>query len=163
MRAPSTSFMMKENLDWEQYTTEDFFAGKRVVFFSLPGAYTPICSSKQLPSYEENYQNFINLGIDEVYVISVNDCCVMSNWLNSLDVKNVKYIPDGSGEFTRDMDMLVWKPNQNFGYRSWRYAAVVDNMRIEKLFIEEGKNNRGTDDDPYEVSKPENVLMYLKK
>ena len=82
----------------------------------------------------------------------------MNAWAKDLGIEKVKMIPDGSGQFTRDMDMLVFKPGQNFGYRSWRYAMLINYMEVEKMFIEEGKNQIGLDDDPYEVTKPENIL-----
>ena len=82
----------------------------------------------------------------------------MNAWAKDLGIEKIKMIPDGSGQFTRDMDMLVFKPEQNFGYRSWRYAMLINDMEVEKMFIEEGKNQIGLDDDPYEVTKPENIL-----
>ena len=97
-------------------------------------------------------------GIEEIYCLSVNDTFVMNAWAQDLNIKKVQLIPDGSGEFTRSMDMLVWKPAQNFGFRSWRYAMVVNNMEVEQMFIENGKNQLGLDDDPYEVTKPGNLF-----
>tara|TARA_X000000950_G_C13890388_1_gene650601 strand:- start:2231 stop:2722 length:492 start_codon:yes stop_codon:yes gene_type:complete len=163
MLIPNVCYKKKEGPDWNEYWSVDLFKGKRVVAFSLPGAFTPICSSKQLPSYEEKYNEILETGVDEVLCISVNDDCVFNAWIQSLGVNKVKYLPDGSGEFTRDMDMLVWKPNQNFGYRSWRYAMVVDNCKVEKMFIEKGKNQTGNDDDPFEETHVDKILEYLKK
>ena len=111
--------------------------------------------------YEKNYDSFINLGIDEVYLCTVNDFYVTEAWLKSLRIEKVKFIADGSGEFTRGMNMLVWKPNQNFGYRSWRYSMVVNNGIIEKIFAEKGKKNN-CPADPFEVSDVETMLKYLK-
>ena len=124
----------------------------------MPGAFTPTCSSKQLPGLEDLYEKFKEKGIDEIYCLSVNDSFVMNAWAKDLGIEKIKMIPDGSGQFTRDMDMLVFKPGQNFGYRSWRYAMLINDMEVEKMFIEEGKNQIGLDDDPYEVTKPENIL-----
>ena len=146
---------------WVNKTTDDYFKGKRVVIFSLPGAFTPTCSSKQLPGFESMYEDIKSKGIDEIYCISVNDSFVMNAWAKDLGIKKIQMIPDGSGEFTRDMDMLVRKPAQNFGYRSWRYAMIINDMEIEKMFVEEGKNQMGLDDDPYEITKPENILKSL--
>jgi len=162
MRIPETQFMYRIGPDWEERDTHDLFKGIKAVVVSLPGAFTPTCSSKQLPRYEELYSDFRNAGVDEVYCLSVNDSFVMNAWADDLNIQNVKMIPDGAGEFTRDMDMLVWKPAQNFGFRSWRYAMVVNDMRIEKMFVENGKNCMGLDDDPYVESTPEKVLEYLK-
>ena len=115
----------------------------------------------QLPGLEALYDDFKAKGIDEVYCLSVNDSFVMNAWAKELEIENVKMIPDGSGEFTRDMNMLVWKPVQNFGYRSWRYAMIINDMEVEKLWREDGINQMGLDSDPYDVTKPENILKNI--
>ena len=146
---------------WKDVTTDDLFKGKRIVLFSLPGAFTPTCSSEELPSYDRMYNEFKELGIDDVYCVSVNDAFVMNAWARDLEIQNVKMIPDGCGTFTSNMGMLVAKPKQGFGMRSWRYAAVVNDGVVEKMFEEPGFNNFSDDDDPYVVSKPEIVKNYL--
>lgn len=145
---------------WQDVSSFDYFAGKRVVLFSLPGAFTPTCSTMQLPGFEKRYEEFKQLGIDEVYCMSVNDAFVMNAWAKDQGLKNVKVIPDGSGKFTSEMNMLVWKDNLGFGDRSWRYAVIVDNGRIEEWFIEPGFRSNA-DDDPYGETSPENILQYL--
>jgi len=146
---------------WEDKTTSDYFAGKRVVLFSLPGAFTPTCSTYQLPGYEKGAADFSQEGIDEIYCLSVNDTFVMNKWAQDQGLKNVKVIPDGAGEFSRRMGMLVDKTNIGFGPRSWRYAAVVNDGVIEAWFEEPGIcDNHG--EDPYGVSSPETVLAWLK-
>jgi len=162
MRVPNISWKIRKGPDWWDESAEDYFKGKRVLIVSLPGAFTPTCSTQQLPNLEELYDQYKEYGIDEVYCLSVNDSFVINAWAESLKIEKVQMIPDGSGEFTRDMDMLVWKPGQNFGYRSWRYAMIVDDMEVEKMFVEEGKNQTGHDNDPYKVTIPENILTYLK-
>ena len=112
----------------------------------------------QLPGLEALYDDFKSKGIDEVYCLSVNDSFVMNAWAKDLEIEKVKMIPDGSGEFTRDMDMLVFKPFQNFGYRSWRYAMLINDMEVEKMWVEDGKNQMGLDDDPYQNTKPDDIL-----
>ena len=146
---------------WQDVTTNDLFAGKRVVVFSLPGAFTPTCSTYQLPGYDEKFEEFQALGIDEVYCLSVNDSFVMNAWFKQQGVLNVKPIPDGSGEFTYAMGMSVNKANLGFGFRSWRYAMVVNDGEVEQLFEEPGKVGN-CPVDPYEVSDPDTVLNYLK-
>ncbi len=146
---------------WQDKTTKDFFADKRVVVFSLPGAFTPTCSSKQCPGYEVAYDEICKI-VDDIYCISVNDAFVMYQWAKSLNVRQVKMIPDGSGAFTRRMGMLVDKAHLGFGYRSWRYAMVVKDGIIEKWFEEPGINDDGLDDDPYGVTDPDTVMRYLK-
>tara|TARA_B100000959_G_scaffold74173_1_gene78846 strand:+ start:629 stop:1132 length:504 start_codon:yes stop_codon:yes gene_type:complete len=146
---------------WTTFTSNDVFqAGKQVVF-SLPGAFTPTCSSKQLPNFERLYEEFKSKGIDEVYCISVNDSFVMNAWFDSLKVNNVKAIPDGNGHFTRRMGMLINKTHLGFGMRSWRYAMVVEDGQIIKWFEEEGINDRGKGEDPYVATDPENILKSL--
>ena len=115
----------------------------------------------QLPGLEALYDDFKEKGIDEVFCLSVNDSFVMNAWAKEHEIENVKMIPDGSGEFTRDMDMIVFKPAQNFGLRSWRYAMIVNDMEIEQMIIEPGKNQQGLDDDPYVETKPENILSNI--
>ncbi len=146
---------------WQDMTSDDYFKGKRVVLFSLPGAFTPTCSTYQLPGYEKNAEEFRKLGIDEIYCMSVNDSFVMNAWARDQKLENVKVIPDGSGIFTRQIGMLVDKDNLGFGYRSWRYAAVIDDGVIEAWFEEPGReDNHG--EDPYGESSPETVLEYLR-
>jgi len=147
---------------WQDVTTFELFAGKRVVLFSLPGAFTPTCSTYQLPDFEKLYPDFKKLGIKDIYCVSVNDAFVMNAWAKQQKLKKVKVIPDGNAEFTRNMGMDVSKYNLGFGIRSWRYAVVVNNGKIEKWFIEPGKR-WDADDDPYGESSPQNVLAWLKE
>ena len=147
---------------WVTKTTDDYFKGKRVVLFSLPGAFTPTCSSQQLPGFENNFKQIKAMGIDDIYCCSVNDSFVMNAWTKHMGIKNVKMIPDGSGNLTRFMGMLIGKNHLGFGMRSWRYMCVISNGRVEAWWEEPGINNDGEDDDPYEQSTPENMIQYLK-
>jgi peroxiredoxin len=146
---------------WEDVSSYDYFGGKRVVIFSLPGAFTPTCSTYQLPGFEEMYEEFNAQGIDEIYCVSVNDAFVMNAWAKAQNTQKVKVIPDGSGNFTSKMRMLVDKDNLGFGYRSWRYAVVADNGKIEKWFIEPGKKDN-CPTDPYGETSPKTILNWLK-
>ena len=147
---------------WQDVTTADVFAGKRVVVFSLPGAFTPTCSNEQCPAFERLYDEFKAEGVDEVVCVTVNDAFVVYQWARHLGVSKVKFLPDGSGHFTRRMGMLVDKDHLGFGYRSWRYAMVVNDGVIEAWFEEPGINDDGADEDPYTVTDPETVLAYLR-
>ena len=158
---PQVEFVFRENGEFVTKTSADLFDGKRVVLFSLPGAFTPTCSAYQLPGFEEKYDDFRSLGIDDIYCISVNDGFVMNAWAQDQNIQKVKLIPDGNAYFTRSMGMLVTKSNLGFGDRSWRYAMVVDNGVITKLFLEEGMRDNA-DADPYVQTTPENVLDYIK-
>lgn len=145
----------------QDVTSDEIFRDKKVVVFSLPGAFTPTCSTQQVPGFEAAYEEFIKLGIDEVYVLSVNDTFVMRKWMLDQKVVNIKFIPDGNGEFTRQMGMLVDKHNVGFGQRSWRYAMVVNNGVIEHWLEEPGrKDNNGPD--PFSISSAESVLSAIK-
>ena len=146
---------------WEDKTTADIFGGKRVVVFSLPGAFTPTCSSNHLPRYDELYEEFRKEGIDEIVCVSVNDAFVMFKWGKEQGNENIFLLPDGNGEFTRKMGMLVDKSNLGFGMRSWRYSMLVNDGKIEKLFMEPGfEDNCGSD--PFEVSDADTMLAYLR-
>ena len=158
---PDITFHTRQNGEWVDVTIDDLFDGKRVVLFALPGAFTPTCSNYQLPGYEEKYEEFRELGIDEVYCLSVNDSFVMNAWFESLGIEKVKAIPDGNGEFTKSVHSLVEKKNLGFGLRSWRYAAVINDGALEMIFAEEGMRDNA-DDDPYTASSPSAVLLWLK-
>jgi peroxiredoxin len=146
---------------WQDRTTEELFAGKRVVVFSLPGAFTPTCSTSHLPRYEALFNEFKALGVDEIICISVNDAFVMFQWGKQQGANNVFLLPDGNGEFTRKMGMLVDKANLGFGMRSWRYSMVVNDRKIEKMFVEPGYSDN-CPTDPFEVSDADTMLNYLK-
>ena len=147
---------------WQDVTTDDYFRGRRVIVFSLPGAFTPTCSTYQLPGFEKNFEQFQSHGIQDIYCLSVNDAFVMNAWARQQELKNVKVIPDGSGTFTRLMGMLVHKDNLGFGDRSWRYAMIVNDGVVEAWFEEPGReDNHGAD--PYGESSPENLLKHLQR
>ena len=146
---------------WYDLTTDELFANKKVVVFSLPGAFTPTCSTSHLPRYEELYNEFKALGVDEIVCISVNDAFVMYQWGLNQNRENVFLLPDGNGEFTRKMGMLVDKSNLGFGMRSWRYSMYVDNKEIKKVFKEAGFDDN-CPTDPFEVSDADTMLEYLK-
>ena len=146
---------------WQDMTTDDYFKGKRVILFSLPGAFTPTCSTYQLPGFEKNYEEFKSLGINEIYCMSVNDSFVMNAWRNNSGIQNIEVIPDGNGHFTESLGMLVGKYNLGFGKRSWRYSAIINDGVIEAWFEEPGYSNE-CETDPYGESSPENLLKYLK-
>jgi peroxiredoxin len=146
---------------WQDLTTQDIFGGKKVVVFSLPGAFTPTCSSNHLPRYEELYEEFKAQGVDTIICVSVNDAFVMFQWGLKIGAKNVFLLPDGNGEFTRKMGMLVDKSNLGFGMRSWRYSMLVNDGNIEKIFVEPDFGDN-CPIDPFEVSDADTMLAYLK-
>lgn len=146
---------------WQELTSDEIFKGRKVVLFALPGAFTPTCSSNHLPRYEELYEEFRAHGVDQIICLSVNDAFVMFQWGKQIGAKNVFLLPDGNGEFSRKMGMLVDKSNLGFGMRSWRYSMLVNDGRIEKIFREpEFDDNCPLD--PFEVSDADTMLAYLK-
>jgi peroxiredoxin len=147
---------------WQDVSVRDEFAGKKIVVFSLPGAFTPTCSNEQCPAFERLYDDFRAAGVDEVYCVAVNDAFVMYQWGKGLGLSKVKLLPDGSGAFTRLMGMLINKDHLGFGMRSWRYAMVVEDNEVTAWFEEPGINDTGTDEDPYGETSPEKVLEALE-
>jgi glutaredoxin-like protein len=155
-RVPEVAFRVRRNGDWATITTDDIFANKNVVVFSLPGAFTPTCSSTHLPRYNELAPAFRENGIDTIVCVSVNDPFVMEEWGKDQEAENVLLLPDGNGAFTEAMGMLVDKSDLNFGRRSWRYSMLVRDKVIEKMFLEPQKPG-----DPFEVSDADTMLRYL--
>ena len=147
---------------WQDRQTAELFGKGRVVVFALPGAFTPTCSTEQCPAFERQYDDLRSAGADEVYCLSVNDAFVMFQWGKNLGLSKVKLVPDGSGDFTRRMGMLIKKDHLGFGERSWRYAMVIDDGIVSGWFEEPGINDVGADDDPYTESTPDKVLAWLK-
>ncbi|MFC0205442.1 peroxiredoxin [Novosphingobium soli] len=147
---------------WQDLRVRDEFAGKKVVVFALPGAFTPTCSNEQCPAFERLYDDLRAAGADEVYCLAVNDAFVMYQWGQHLGLSKVRLLPDGSGHFTRRMGMLIDKDHLGFGLRSWRYAMIVDDNRVVGWFEEPGINDAGTDDDPYGETAPERILEALQ-
>ena len=162
MNIPYTNFKTRIVGTWQDLDTETIFNDKKIIVFSLPGAFTPTCSSTHLPGYEAKYDELLKY-VDEVYCVSVNDAFVMNAWAKDLKIEKVKMLPDGNGAFTNGMKMLVNKDHLGFGERSWRYSMFVDNKEIIKVFEEEGKNNSGMDKDPFEVSDADTMLKYLQE
>jgi peroxiredoxin len=148
---------------WQDVGSDEIFSGRRIAVFSLPGAFTPVCSGSQCPDYERQYEELRSQGVDDVYCISVNDAFVMFQWAKHLSLRHLKLLPDGNATFTRRMGMLVNKEHLGFGYRSWRYSMVVDDRRIKLFFEEPGINDDGADDDPYTVTKPDVMIEHLRK
>tara|TARA_B100001113_G_scaffold283469_1_gene238533 strand:- start:379 stop:876 length:498 start_codon:yes stop_codon:yes gene_type:complete len=159
-RVPSVDLPVRVDGEFKNLNTGEEFAGQRVIVFALPGAFTPTCSTFQLPGFEEQFGSFMEKGINNIYCLSVNDTFVMNAWFTAQGIEKVKPLPDGSGRFTTEMGANVAKDNLGFGIRSWRYAMVLDDGVIESIFVEDGFTDNA-DTDPYEVSSPENVLNSL--
>ena len=155
-RVPEVTFRTRDGSQWKDVKTSDVFAGKKVVVFALPGAFTPTCSSAHVPRYNELLPAFKAKGVDSIVCISVNDAFVMSEWAANQHAKEITFLPDGNGEFSEKMGMLVDKSSLGFGKRSWRYSMLVDDGVIKKMFIEPEK-----DGDPFEVSDADTMLKYL--
>ncbi len=146
---------------WQDVSTDDIFKNKNVILFSLPGAFTPTCSSTHLPGFEKKYEELQSLGIDDVYCLSVNDAFTMYQWSQKLGANKVKMLPDGNADFTRMMGMLVKKDNLGFGNRSWRYSMHVENGEVKQLFAEAGMMDN-CPEDPFECSDVDTMINYLR-
>jgi peroxiredoxin len=158
-RIPGVTFRTRQDGSWKAVTTDELFDNKRVVLFALPGAFTPTCSSTHVPGFLEKNEDVRAQGVDDIYCLSVNDSFVMNAWAKEQGIDDeIKMVPDGNGEFSDKMGQLVDKADLGFGKRSWRYAMVVDNGTIEKMFVEPEKPG-----DPFEVSDVDTVLAYLKE
>ncbi|WP_407322203.1 glutathione peroxidase [Dickeya ananatis] len=155
-KIPSVTFHTRQGDQWVDVTSEELFNNKTVVVFSLPGAFTPTCSSSHLPRYNELAEVFKQFGVDAILCVSVNDTFVMNAWKADQNAENITFIPDGNGEFTRAMSMLVEKAELGFGPRSWRYSMLVRHGVVEKMFVEPNKPG-----DPFEVSDADTMLKYL--
>ena len=155
-RVPNVTFKTRQDHEWVDLTTDKVFAGKTVVVFSLPGAFTPTCSSSHVPRYNQLQPILAAKGIDEVICVSVNDAFVMDEWRRSQNADRVTFLPDGNGDFTAGMGMLVGKEDLGFGKRSWRYSMLVRDGVIEKMFIEPDEPG-----DPFESSDADTMLAYL--
>ena len=155
-RVPNVTFRVRANNEWKDVSSTDLFAGKTVVVFSLPGAFTPTCSSTHLPRYNELAPAFFANGVDSILCVSVNDTFVMNEWAKDQESANVILVPDGNPEFTAGMGMLVDKTDLGFGERSWRYSMLVKDGVVQKMFIEPRKAG-----DPFEVSDADTMLAYV--
>lgn len=171
MRVPSVVFKTRvrdESIEgpnpyrWQDVTSEEIFDGRKVVVFGLPGAFTPTCSSTHLPRFEELYDELRAEGIDEVVCVSVNDAFVMFQWGKHIGAKNVRLLPDGNGEFTQKLGMLVQKRNLGFGVRSWRYSMLVEDGEIVLTFEEPGRCD-DFEDDPFVVSDADTMLKAIRE
>ncbi|WP_404994573.1 glutathione peroxidase [Cupriavidus pauculus] len=155
-RVPNVTFRVRENNEWKNVTTAELFDGKTVALFSLPGAFTPTCSSTHLPRYNELAPVFAKHGVDTIVCVSVNDTFVMNEWAKDQESENIVMIPDGNGEFTDGMGMLVDKTDLGFGKRSWRYSMLVKDGVVDKMFIEPEEPG-----DPFKVSDADTMLNYI--
>src|SRR5579863_1994169 len=156
-RVPDVTFQTRtESGEWKDVATRDVFAGKKVVAFALPGAFTPTCSGSHLPRYNELAPAFKQHGVDEIACISVNDPFVMNAWAAEQHAHAIRFLPDGNGDFTRGMGMLVDKRALGFGQRSWRYSMLVNNSVIKKMFIEPE-----VEGDPFQISDADTMLKHL--
>lgn len=153
---PAVTFKTREDHEWVEKSSDDIFKGKTVVLFSLPGAFTPTCSSSHVPRYNQLVPYFKSNGVDEVICVSVNDAFVMNEWKEAQKADRVTFLPDGNGDFTAGMGLLVGKEDLGFGKRSWRYSMLVRDGVVEKMFIEPDEPG-----DPYHVSDADTMLDFI--
>lgn len=155
-KVPEVVFKVRQDDTWVDISTQNLFSGKKVILFALPGAYTPTCSTSHLPRYNELAPVFKKHGIADIICLSVNDTFVMNAWKGDQEAENITVIPDGNGEFSQGMGMLVDKGKIGFGKRSWRYSMLVEDGVVKKMFIEPE-----VEGDPFEVSDADTMLEYI--
>ena len=155
-KIPNVTFHTRQNNDWVDVTTDELFNGKTVIVFSLPGAFTPTCSSAHVPRYNQLLPAFKANGVDEIICMSVNDTFVVNEWKVDQGADDITFMPDGNGEFSEGMGMLVDKDDLGFGKRSWRYSMLVKDGVVDKMFIEPD-----VEGDPFEVSDADTMLNYI--
>jgi peroxiredoxin/glutaredoxin len=155
-RVPEVVFRTRRDGQWHDLSTADVFAGKTVVVFALPGAFTPTCSTSHVPRYNELAPVFKRHGVDDIVCISVNDGFVMEAWQRDQHADRIRFLPDGNGQFTEGMGMLVDKNDLGFGRRSWRYSMLVRDGIVDKMFVE-----RDEPGDPFHVSDADTMLDHL--
>jgi glutaredoxin-like protein len=155
-RVPNVKFRTRRGHEWLDLTSDELFAGRTVVVFSLPGAFTPTCSSSHVPRYNQLAATLKKHGVDEVICMSVNDAFVMQEWQAQQQAFNIRFLADGNGEFTQGMGLLVGKQDLGFGLRSWRYSMLVRDGVVAKMFIESEQAG-----DPFDVSDADTMLAYL--
>ena len=153
-KIPSAKLARKTAEGIEPVPTDDFFAGKKVVMFSVPGAFTPTCSAKHLPGFVQNADALKAKGVDTIACVSVNDAFVMDAWGKDQNVGDkVEMLADGSGNFAKAMGLELDLNEAGLGTRSQRYAMVVDDGVVKDLFVEAGGE--------FKVSSAEPVLENL--
>ena len=153
---PNVIFRTRVDHAWVNLNSEEIFKGRTVVVFALPGAFTPTCSSTHVPRYNQLAPALKQAGVDEIICISVNDAFVMNEWKTEQKASNLTFLPDGNGDFTRGMGLLVPKEDLGFGDRSWRYSMLVNDGVIQKMFIEPDQPG-----DPFEVSDADTMLAHI--
>ena len=131
----------------------DYFKGKKVALFAVPGAYTPTCSARHLPSYVEKAADLKAKGVDEIVATSVNDAFVMGAWNQSAGSEDITMLADGNGEFAEAMGLTMDASKFGMGKRSQRYSMIVNDGVVEQVNVEAPG--------AYEVSGAETMLGQL--
>jgi peroxiredoxin (alkyl hydroperoxide reductase subunit C) len=151
---PSLKLMIATPEGPREISTEELFKGKRVVLFAVPGAFTPTCSMRHLPGFNEHLKEFKARGIDTVVCMAVNDAFVMGAWAKSQEIDpEIVMLADGSGQFTQALGLELDLKARGLGVRSQRFALVSDDMRVTHLAVEQPGD--------FDVSRAEAVLEAL--
>jgi peroxiredoxin len=160
-RVRDTSIPGDNPFRWQDKTTKEIFGGRRSILFSLPAAFSPTCTDRHVPRYEELADQFNAYGIDQIICVAVNDAFVMFQWGKKIRTNQVLLLPDGNAEFTRRMGMLVDRSVFGMGMRSWRYSLLLNGLEIETAFVEEGIDSQ-IPEDPLKVSDADTMLAHLQ-
>ena len=152
-RIPDSTLMMMADGKPTPLTTTDLFGGKKVVLFSVPGAFTPTCSVKHLPSFVDHVDEILGKGVDTIACMAVNDVFVMDAWGKSASADKISMLADGNGEFAKSLGLEMDASGFGMGERSQRFALIADDGVVTGLFVEAPGE--------YRVSAAEHVLMSL--
>ncbi len=153
-RIPSATLRYKTDEGIKEITTDEIFGGKKVVLFSLPGAFTPTCSAKHLPGFVEKAGDFKGKGVDSIVCMSVNDAFVMDAWGKDQKVGDkVQLLADGNGDFAKALGLELDATGVGLGIRAQRFAMVVEDGVVKTLNVE--------DPGAFEVSSAEAMLAAL--
>lgn len=135
-RLPSTSFVKVTENGPEPVSSDDYFAGRKVALFSVPGAFTPTCSARHLPGYVEKADALKAKGVDEIACTAVNDAFVMGAWAKSADAGNVTMLSDGNGDFAKAVGLEMDGSKFGMGTRGQRFSMLVNDGVVEQLHVE---------------------------
>jgi peroxiredoxin len=152
-KIPAVSFTVMSETGPKPLSSAELFGGKKVVLFSVPGAFTPTCSAKHLPGYVDHAEQLLGKGVDTVACVSVNDVFVMNAWGKSANASDIAMLADGNGVFAKAVGLELDASAYGMGQRSQRFALVADDGVVTHLFVEAPGE--------FKVSSAEHVLSAL--
>ncbi len=152
-KIPAATFTIMTESGPKPLTTDELFGGKKVVLFSVPGAFTPTCSAKHLPGFVDLAEDILGRGVDTIACVAVNDVFVMNAWGKSAKASRILMLADGNADFAKAVGLTLDASAYGMGERSQRFALIADNGVVSHLFVESPGE--------FKVSSAENVLSAL--